>query len=210
MGPWKPRTELSQASNHRPCKFDERGTGLWQLSPNFSQLEPGGRRRRRRRRIAAKEGGRASKRRHCCIWHQHMSFFRRNSALSAALRTSLSSQFEARGGVLPQLQQWRLITKVRLKWVKNKSLDHVIDTETDLKAASLLKDAIKRSSTGFLTARSVADWQKLLGLTVPVLRFLRRCKFSLWLYSSSETRERYHFLLNFNWKLSFSPPRLVD
>ncbi|CAN8279912.1 unnamed protein product [Cochlearia groenlandica] len=76
-----------------------------------------------------------------------------------------------------QHQQWRgmgSITKVRLKWVKNKNLDHIIDTETDLKAAWNLKDAIKRSPTGFLTAKSVADWQKLLGLTVPVLRFLRR------------------------------------
>ncbi|XP_015969274.1 protein WHAT'S THIS FACTOR 9, mitochondrial-like [Arachis duranensis] len=72
-------------------------------------------------------------------------------------------------------QQWqRSIVKVRLKWVKNRSLDHIIDKETDLKAACLLKDAVKRSSAGFLTAKSVADWQKLLGLTVPVLRFLRR------------------------------------
>uniref|UniRef100_A0A7N0V1I5 PORR domain-containing protein n=1 Tax=Kalanchoe fedtschenkoi TaxID=63787 RepID=A0A7N0V1I5_KALFE len=71
-------------------------------------------------------------------------------------------------------QQLRFIAKVRLKWVKNRSLDHIIDTETELKAACLLKDAIKRSSTGFLTSKSVADWQKLLGLTVPVLRFLRR------------------------------------
>lgn len=71
------------------------------------------------------------------------------------------------------------MTKVRLKWVKNKNLDHVIDTETDLKAACILKDAIKRSPTGFLTAKSVADWQKLLGLTVPVLRFLRRYQFQV-------------------------------
>ncbi|XP_061372125.1 protein WHAT'S THIS FACTOR 9, mitochondrial [Gastrolobium bilobum] len=70
--------------------------------------------------------------------------------------------------------QWRGIAKVRLKWVKNRSLDHIIDKETDLKAASLIKDAIKRSSTGFLTAKSVSDWQKPLGLTVPVLRFMRR------------------------------------
>ncbi|OWM78983.1 protein WHAT'S THIS FACTOR 9, mitochondrial [Punica granatum] len=102
-----------------------------------------------------------------------MSFFRNHSGLFSSLQRSLSSQLlEARGTT--QLQQWRLITKVRLKWVKNRSLDHVIDTETDLKAASLLKDAIKRSSTGYLTAKSVEDWQKLLGLTVPVLRFLRR------------------------------------
>ncbi|XP_021738319.1 protein ROOT PRIMORDIUM DEFECTIVE 1-like isoform X2 [Chenopodium quinoa] len=75
------------------------------------------------------------------------------------------------------LQQWRNITKVRLKWVKNKTIDHIIDKETDLKAAMLLKDAIKRSPTSFITARTVSDWQKLLGLTVPVLRFLRRlCK----------------------------------
>ncbi|AEE79795.1 Ubiquitin carboxyl-terminal hydrolase family protein [Arabidopsis thaliana] len=50
-----------------------------------------------------------------------------------------------------QHQQWRgmgAMTKVRLKWVKNKNLDHVIDTETDLKAACILKDAIKRSPTG--------------------------------------------------------------
>lgn len=72
-----------------------------------------------------------------------------------------------------QLQS-RGIAKVRLKWVKNRSIDHIIDKETDLKAASLLKDAIKRSSTSFLTAKTFSDWQKLLGLTVPVLRFIRR------------------------------------
>ncbi|XP_057983072.1 protein WHAT'S THIS FACTOR 9, mitochondrial [Malania oleifera] len=71
-------------------------------------------------------------------------------------------------------QQRRGLVKVRLKWVKNRSLDHIIDTETDLKAACLLKDAIKRSSVGFLTSKSIAEWQKLLGLTVPVLRFMRR------------------------------------
>ncbi|KAK7396824.1 hypothetical protein VNO78_17983 [Psophocarpus tetragonolobus] len=71
-------------------------------------------------------------------------------------------------------QQWRGIVKVRLKWVKNRSLDHIIEKETDLKAAWLLKDAIKRSSSGFVTANTVGDWQKLLGLTVPVVRFLRR------------------------------------
>ncbi|XP_038883377.1 protein WHAT'S THIS FACTOR 9, mitochondrial [Benincasa hispida] len=70
--------------------------------------------------------------------------------------------------------QWRGIAKVRLKWVKNRSLDHIIDTETDLKAACLLKDAIKRSPTGFITVKSIADWQKLLGLTIPVIRFIRR------------------------------------
>lgn len=70
--------------------------------------------------------------------------------------------------------QCRGIVRVRLKWVKNRSLDHIIDTETDLKAVCLLKDAIKRSSSGFLASNSVANWQKLLGLTVPVLRFMRR------------------------------------
>ncbi|KAK7337374.1 hypothetical protein VNO77_17942 [Canavalia gladiata] len=80
-----------------------------------------------------------------------------------------------KNGAIPWMKlQWRSIVKVRLKWVKNRTLDHVIDKDTDLKAACLLKDAIKRSSTNFLTAKSVADWQKLLGLTVPVLRFLRR------------------------------------
>ncbi|GAV86148.1 PORR domain-containing protein [Cephalotus follicularis] len=73
-----------------------------------------------------------------------------------------------------QHQQWRGVAKVRLKWVKNRGLDNIIDYETDLKAACLLKDAIKRSSTGFLTAKSVSDWQKLLGLTIPVIRFFRR------------------------------------
>ncbi|KAL5720461.1 hypothetical protein ACHQM5_013129 [Ranunculus cassubicifolius] len=73
-----------------------------------------------------------------------------------------------------QFLQSRSIVKVRLKWVKNKSFDHIIDTETDLKAACLLKDAIKRSSTSFITSQTISDWQKHLGLTVPVLRFLRR------------------------------------
>ncbi|KAJ9184645.1 hypothetical protein P3X46_004349 [Hevea brasiliensis] len=78
------------------------------------------------------------------------------------------------GNHLYHFLHYRSIVKVRLKWVKNRSLDNIIDKETDLKAACLLKDAIKRFPTGFLTAKSVADWQKLLGLTVPVLRFLRR------------------------------------
>ncbi|KAI8562030.1 hypothetical protein RHMOL_Rhmol03G0003500 [Rhododendron molle] len=73
-----------------------------------------------------------------------------------------------------QQQQHRTLVKVRLKWVKNRTLDHTIDTHTDLKAASLLKSAITRSSTGFITSKSISDWQKLLGLTVPTLRFIRR------------------------------------
>ncbi|XP_010909246.2 protein WHAT'S THIS FACTOR 9, mitochondrial [Elaeis guineensis] len=64
--------------------------------------------------------------------------------------------------------------KVRLKWVKNRGLDHIIDRDTDIKAACLLKDAIGRSPTGAVPARSLAPLQKPLGLTVPVLRFLRR------------------------------------
>ncbi|KAL2466250.1 Ubiquitin carboxyl-terminal hydrolase family protein [Abeliophyllum distichum] len=71
-------------------------------------------------------------------------------------------------------QHNRSIVKVRLKWVKNRSLDHIIDVQTDLKAACLVKDAIARSSTGYLTAKSLSDSQKLLGLTVPTLRFVRR------------------------------------
>ncbi|MQM01998.1 hypothetical protein Taro_034762 [Colocasia esculenta] len=64
--------------------------------------------------------------------------------------------------------------KVRLKWVKSRGLDHIIDRDTDVKASCLLKDAILRSPTGWLPARSLAPLQKVLGLTVPVLRFLRR------------------------------------
>ncbi|KAK9671650.1 hypothetical protein RND81_12G045100 [Saponaria officinalis] len=71
-------------------------------------------------------------------------------------------------------QQCRYITKVRLKWVKNKTLDHIIDKETDVKAAMLVKDAIKRSPTSYVTSKTVCDWQKPLGLTFPVVRFLRR------------------------------------
>ncbi|CAI9100960.1 OLC1v1038151C1 [Oldenlandia corymbosa var. corymbosa] len=74
-----------------------------------------------------------------------------------------------------QRQQIRtLITKVRLKWVKNRSLDHIIDVQTDLKAACLLKDAIVRSKTGFLTSKSLEGTHKTLGLTVQTLRFIRR------------------------------------
>ncbi|KAJ4970583.1 hypothetical protein NE237_003682 [Protea cynaroides] len=73
-----------------------------------------------------------------------------------------------------QYLQWRGLVKVRLKWVKNRGLDHIIDRETDLKAACLLKEAVKRSTTGFITARHLSDWEKHLGLTVPILRFIRR------------------------------------
>ncbi|ESR43176.1 hypothetical protein CICLE_v10011808mg [Citrus x clementina] len=87
---------------------------------------------------------------------------------------SLKRPHKPSGAKANTLLQNRWITRVRLKWVKNRGLDHIIDIDTDLKAACLLKDAIKRSSTGFLTANSVSDWHKLLGLTVPVIRFLRR------------------------------------
>ncbi|XP_077225428.1 protein WHAT'S THIS FACTOR 9, mitochondrial-like [Tasmannia lanceolata] len=70
--------------------------------------------------------------------------------------------------------QHRTLVKVRLKWVKNRGLDHIIDTETDLKAACLIKDAIKRSSHGYLSSRILSDRQKPLGLTIPVIRFMRR------------------------------------
>lgn len=75
---------------------------------------------------------------------------------------------------LHNLLHCRTIAKVRLKWVKNRSLDHIIDLQTDIKAASLIKDAIIRSPTGYLTSKSLLDSQKLLGLTVPTLRFMRR------------------------------------
>ncbi|XP_057768721.1 protein WHAT'S THIS FACTOR 9, mitochondrial-like [Salvia miltiorrhiza] len=75
---------------------------------------------------------------------------------------------------LHNLQHCRTIAKVRLKWVKNRSLDHIIDVQTDIKAACLIKNAIIRSPTGYLTSKSLLDSQKLLGLTVPTLRFMRR------------------------------------
>ncbi|KAL0338034.1 UNVERIFIED_CONTAM: protein WHAT'S THIS FACTOR 9, mitochondrial [Sesamum calycinum] len=75
---------------------------------------------------------------------------------------------------LHNLHHYRTIAKVRLKWVKNRSLDHIIDVQTDIKAACLIKDAILRSPAGYLTSKSLLDSQKLLGLTVPTLRFIRR------------------------------------
>lgn len=104
-----------------------------------------------------------------------MIFKTQNSILSVEKLLSLKRPHKVPSGAKANtLLQNRWITRVRLKWVKNRGLDHIIDTDTDLKAACLLKDAIKRSSTGFLTANSVSDWHKLLGLTVPVIRFLRR------------------------------------
>ncbi|OAY80914.1 Protein ROOT PRIMORDIUM DEFECTIVE 1 [Ananas comosus] len=69
--------------------------------------------------------------------------------------------------------------KVRLKWVKNRGLDHIIERDTDVKACCLLLEAIGRansssSSVAPVPARSLSPLQKGLGLTVPVLRFLRR------------------------------------
>ncbi|KAG6770265.1 hypothetical protein POTOM_025941 [Populus tomentosa] len=103
-----------------------------------------------------------------------MMFKTHNSLIALKTLLQSKSQLEPQSSKLYDFFQSRSIVKVRLKWVKNRSLDHIIDTETDLKAACLLKDAIKRSPTGFLTAKSVSEWQKLLGLTVPVLRFMRR------------------------------------
>lgn len=107
-----------------------------------------------------------------------MIFKTQNSILSVEKLLSLKRPYKVPSGANANtLLQNRWITRVRLKWVKNRGLDHIIDIDTDLKAACLLKDAIKRSSTGFLTANSVSDWHKLLGLTVPVIRFLRRFLF---------------------------------
>ncbi|CAK7342239.1 unnamed protein product [Dovyalis caffra] len=103
-----------------------------------------------------------------------MMFKTHNSVITLKTLLQSKTQLEHQSSKLHHFFQNRSIVKVRLKWVKNRTLDHVIDTETDLKAACLLKDAIKRSPTGFLTAKSVSEWQKLLGLTVPVLRFMRR------------------------------------
>ncbi|XP_057535015.1 protein WHAT'S THIS FACTOR 9, mitochondrial [Amaranthus tricolor] len=103
-----------------------------------------------------------------------MMFFKSQNFLHLLKSYYYSIEIASSSSTLFNHQQWRTITKVRLKWVKNKSIDHIIDKETDLKAAMLLKDAIKRSPTSFITAKTIADWQKLLGLTVPVLRFLRR------------------------------------
>jgi hypothetical protein len=103
-----------------------------------------------------------------------MMFKTHNSLITLKTLLQSKSQLEPQSNKLYDFFQSRSIVKVRLKWVKNRSLDNIIDTETDLKAACLLKDAIKRSPTGFLTAKSVSEWQKLLGLTVPVLRFMRR------------------------------------
>ncbi|KAF9680743.1 hypothetical protein SADUNF_Sadunf06G0153200 [Salix dunnii] len=103
-----------------------------------------------------------------------MMFKTRCSLVTLETLLQTKSQLKPQSNKLYIFFQNRSIVKVRLKWVKNRSLDHIIDTETDLKAAGLLKDAIKRSPTGFLTAKSVSEWQKLLGLTVPVLRFMRR------------------------------------
>ncbi|XP_078429919.1 ubiquitin carboxyl-terminal hydrolase family protein [Wolffia australiana] len=64
--------------------------------------------------------------------------------------------------------------KVRLKWVKNRGLDHIIERDTDLKAACLLKDHLARRAPDPVPARALAPLQKPLGLTVPILRFLRR------------------------------------
>ncbi|KAK2985382.1 hypothetical protein RJ640_029339 [Escallonia rubra] len=90
-----------------------------------------------------------------------------------ALFSTISSTSPPRQ-TLADHHQIRTLVRVRLKWVKNRSLDHIIETQTDLKAAFLLKDAIARSSTGHVTSKSIAPWQKLLGLTVPTLRFIRR------------------------------------
>ncbi|GJN02166.1 hypothetical protein PR202_ga19490 [Eleusine coracana subsp. coracana] len=65
--------------------------------------------------------------------------------------------------------------KVRLKWVKNRGLDHLIERTTSIRASCLLLDHLARlPTTSPVPARSLARLQKPLGLTVPVLRFLRR------------------------------------
>ncbi|KAK6945404.1 Plant organelle RNA recognition domain [Dillenia turbinata] len=96
-----------------------------------------------------------------------------NAPMEASSATPVATRI-VRRLLVKRHQQIRSITKVRLKWVKNRSLDYIIDKETDLKAVCLLKDSVKRSSTNFITSQSLTTSQKLLGLTVPPLRFIRR------------------------------------
>ncbi|KAJ6743106.1 hypothetical protein OIU85_017116 [Salix viminalis] len=78
-----------------------------------------------------------------------MMFKTRYSLVTLKTLLQSKSQLEPQSNKLYIFFQNRSIVKVRLKWVKNRSLDHIIDTETDLKAAGLLKDAIKRYPTLF-------------------------------------------------------------
>ncbi|KAM0868882.1 hypothetical protein ACQ4PT_041020 [Festuca glaucescens] len=64
--------------------------------------------------------------------------------------------------------------KVRLKWVKNRGLDHLIARTTSIRSSCLLLDYLARQPSPPVPARALARFQKPLGLTFPVLRFLRR------------------------------------
>eukprot|EP01018_Ginkgo_biloba_P021288 Gb_10276 [translate_table: standard] len=66
------------------------------------------------------------------------------------------------------------LVNVRLKWVKHRGFDHIIDKDMDLRAVCMLKDVIKRYPGGCLPVSAVSRRQKELGLTIPVMRFLRR------------------------------------
>lgn len=63
---------------------------------------------------------------------------------------------------------------VRLKWMKNRGFDHIINKETDIRAVCMLKDIIKKHPGQSLPVSNVSKRQKELGLTIPVLRFMRR------------------------------------
>lgn len=70
--------------------------------------------------------------------------------------------------------QKKFLTKVRLKWLKNRGFDHIVNKEKDTKSVCMLKDTFKRQPEYSLPVSSVAKSKDHLGLTVPVLRFLRR------------------------------------
>lgn len=63
---------------------------------------------------------------------------------------------------------------LKLKWHKDRALDHVVERERDAKAVVALKDIVKKQPGACLPVDAVSKKQRELGLKIRVSRFLRR------------------------------------
>lgn len=66
------------------------------------------------------------------------------------------------------------LLNVKLKWLKDRALDHVVERERDAKSVVALKDIVKKQPGACLPVDAVSKKNRELGLKIRVSRFLRK------------------------------------
>eukprot|EP01018_Ginkgo_biloba_P030556 Gb_04492 [translate_table: standard] len=105
----------------------------------------------------------------------------RNGIHSQRARTEEDEIIEEESTTFEDLQrhgycytQKLFLVNVKLKWVKDRGLDHVVEKKKDLKPVIALKDIVKKETGACLPISAVSKRNKELGLRIRVSRFLRQ------------------------------------